>query len=50
MMLGQETRVLVAEPFVRLITLDTQLIPSTFVARMRTGLLWYHLQQMMFLK
>ena len=50
MVLGQETGALVAEPFLRLITLDTQLIPPTFVARRRTGLLLYHLQQMMFLE
>ena len=32
MMLGQETDVLVAEPFVRLIAIDTLLTPSTFFA------------------
>ena len=37
--LGQETDALGAEPFVLFITLDTQLMPSIFVARSRTGLL-----------
>ena len=50
MILGQETGVLVAEPFNRLIALDTPFIASMFVARRRTGLLSYHLQQIMFLE
>ena len=50
MMLGQETGVLVTETFDRLITLDTLLMSSAFVTRRRTGLLLYHLQQMMFLE
>ena len=49
-MLGQETGALVAEPFVRLITLDTPLTPSAIVARRRTRLLSYYSQQMMFLE
>ena len=49
-MLEQETGILVAELFVCLITLDIPLIPSIFVARRETGLLSYHLQQMMFLQ
>ena len=50
MTLGQETGVMVAEPFVRLIMLDIPLIPLTFDFRKRTGLLLYHLQQIMFLE
>lgn len=37
MMLGQEKDILVAETFAHFITLDTTFIPSTFVARKRTG-------------
>ena len=37
MMLGKEKGILVAETFTRFITLDTTFIPSTFVARKRTG-------------
>ena len=47
MVLVQETDTLVAEPVVLFITLDNQLMPSTFVARSITGLLSYHLQQML---
>ena len=50
MILGQETGALVAEPFNRLIALDTTFIASMFVTRRRTGLFLYHLQQMMFLE
>ena len=50
MILGQEIGVLVAETFNHLIALDTPFIASMFVARKRTGLLLYHLQQMMFLE
>ena len=49
-MLGQETGVVLAESFVCLITLDTQLTTSIFVGRRRTGLLLCHLGQMMFLE
>ena len=49
-MLGQETNALVAEHFVHLITLDTPLILSAFIARRRTGLLSCHLQEMIFLE
>ena len=37
MMLGKEKGILVAETFTHFITLDTTFIPSTFVARKRTG-------------
>ena len=50
MILGQETGVLVAKPFNHLIALDTPFIASMFAARKRTGLLLYHMQQMMFLE
>ena len=40
MMLWQETDVLVGEPFVCLNLLDNPIIPSTFVARRRTSLLF----------
>ena len=50
MMLGQEAGVLLAEPFLLLITLDSPFIPSTFVARRKALLLSYRLQQMMILE
>ena len=43
-------RCFVSWTFFCLIWLDVSRIPSTFLSRRRTGLLWYYLQQIMFLE